>query len=48
MKNKWTTQNVVLGNDVVTRGNAYSTCDFMKIGNKNGFYVAKMIIYQAF
>lgn len=28
MKNKWTTQNVVLGNDVVTRGNAYSTCDY--------------------
>lgn len=36
MKNKWTTQNVVLGNDVVTRGNAYSTCDFMKIRQKNG------------
>lgn len=47
MKNKWTTQNVVLGNDVVTRGNAYSTCDFMKIRQKM-VYVAKMIIYQAF
>lgn len=37
MKNKGTTQNVVLHKDVVTRGNVYSTCVFMKI-RKNGLW----------